>query len=362
MLMSLRLRQSTENKERLDAEWTALAAIREALGIAVKDKSSPTYSQSLAFGKNIAPTLYDPEFSLIVRAEEPPTAREFRQRAEILSKIDNRVVPPLELLDPEIQEFERLSTADPQKGEIQKRLKQLRDARKYLAPQKYTETQLILHDYHNVKRGIPLPPSAKGRYQQFQIFKERGLRIYLLHPDPPEHSMGADLIYETYWEKKKLARLSVIQYKICKGNVLYSSQAKNLEAQMDRLKSVFCDAGLCKPWDKSKQRYRLPYCTAFLRPTDELQNPDATLISSGLHVPICVAQNSWESTGRGGKKLDKAKIRSSSVTHKVFEELFNASLLGSRWFTYSEIEKLYQKHGILDSPDRILIHAQEFDI
>jgi hypothetical protein len=351
------------NKERLDAEWLALVAIREALGIAVKDKLSPTYPQSLAVGKQLAPELYDPKVSLIVRSVESPTAREFRQRAEVLSGLENREVSPLELLDPEIKEFERLYAADPQKVEIEKKFMQLREARQYLAPKKHTETQLILHDLHNVKRGLPVPPVAKGRSLQFKLSKDRGLRIYLLHPDPPEHSMGADLIYETYWEKKKLARLATVQYKICKGKALYTSQSRNLEEQMNRLQNVFCDSGLCSPraGGMAEMRYRLPHCTAFLRPTDEIQQPNSALISSGLHVPICIAQKSWEDTGKGGRKIEKRKIRSSSVTHKVFEELFNANLLGSRWFTYSEIEKLYQEHGLLDSSERIVLHAQEFD-
>ncbi|HVF27424.1 MAG TPA: hypothetical protein VM943_04215 [Pyrinomonadaceae bacterium] len=352
------------DKERLDAEWLALVAIREALGIAVKDKLSPTYPQSLALGKLLAPELYDPKVSLIVRSVESATAREFRQRAEVLSSLEDRDVSPLELLEPEIEEFKRLYTADPQKIEIEKKYLQLQDARQYLTPKKQTETQIILHDLHLVKRGLPLPPVAKDRYLQFKLSKERGLRIYLLHPDPPEHSMGADLIYETYWEKKKLARLAVVQYKICKGKALYTSQSRNLEEQMNRLKHVFCESGLCKPWDENEteKRYRLPHCTAFLRPTDEIQQPNSALISSGLHVPICIAQRSWEETGKGGRKIEKKKIRSSSVTHKVFVELFNANLLGSRWFTFTEIESLYKQHGLLDSTERIILHAQEFDI
>ena len=352
------------DRDRLDTEWTTLIAIREALGIAVKDKLSPTYSQSLALGRQLAPALYDPKISLISRSAESPTAREFRQHAEILSGIENRAVDPLELIDPEIRKFARLYKADPGKLEIEKRYKQLIDARQYFTPKKYTETQLILHDLHGIKRGIPMPSKAKGRFLQFKLSKERGLRIYLLHPDPPEHSTGADLIYETYWEKKKLARLAVIQYKICKGRAIYSSQAKNLEQQLERLQRVFCNAGLCRPWEKSSDefRYRLPHCTAFLRPTDELQQPDSNFLSSGLHVPICVAHKSWEDTGRGGRKIVKNRIRSSSVSHKVFEELFNAGLLGSRWFTYDEIKRLYKEHGVLDTDERILLHAQEFDV
>jgi hypothetical protein len=53
-------------------------------------------------------------------------------------------------------------------------------------------------------------------------------------------------------------------------------------------------------------------------------------------------------------------VRSESVTHKVFEEMLNANLLGSRWLTYNELEELYNKHGILEPYERVVLQAQEF--
>jgi hypothetical protein len=65
---------------------------------------------------------------------------------------------------------------------------------------------------------------------------------------------------------------------------------------------------------------------------------------------------------RGGKKISRKNIRSECITHKVFEELFNTNMLGSRWLTYDEMEELYIKHGILESDERIILHAQEFGL
>ncbi|MGE5443708.1 MAG: hypothetical protein ACM3SR_03800 [Ignavibacteriales bacterium] len=133
---------------------------------------------------------------------------------------------------------------------------------------------------------------------------------------------------------------------------------------MKKLKTSLCDTGLCKP-DKNSARaraYRLPFCAGFLRPTDKLQQPDSRLISSGWHVPICVALRAVEDTGLGNKKIGGKKIRSESVTHKVFEEIFNSGMLGSRWLKYEEVEDLYRNHKLFESSEKVIIHAQEFGL
>src|SRR2546421_13039628 len=68
----------------------------------------------------------------------------------------------------------------------------------------------------------------------------------------------------------------------------------------------------------------------------------------------------WQVTSKGGRKIDSKTFRSESATHHVFEDLFNANMLGSRWLTYEELEELYQNHKILEADERITIHAQEF--
>lgn len=240
----------------------------------------------------------------------------------------------------------------------------LERTRSLLETKKYTENQLILRDIFKAQRHIPVPPIEGDAYREYRLTQDRGLRIRLLHPDPPEHLLGADLIYETYWESKKLVRLAVVQYKIWDGKTLYTSQATNLETQLHKLKTALCDQGMCDAFKGSAREtaYRLPFCSAFLRPTDELQQPDSKLISSGLHTPICVISKAWEETRQGGKKIDKKKIRSESLTHKVFEEVYNTNMLGSKWLTYEEVTALYKKHKILNSTESVTIHAQEFDL
>jgi hypothetical protein len=94
--------------QRFEAEWATLNAIREMLGIALKGSTQPTYSQSLAFGKAIAPGIYDSEASIIGKGNESQLTREYRQAAEAQSRIDKRTVTPLELVDRDINRYSNL--------------------------------------------------------------------------------------------------------------------------------------------------------------------------------------------------------------------------------------------------------------
>jgi hypothetical protein len=355
---------TTEQARRLDIEWAALVAIREMLGITRKGHNSPTYDQSLEVARTLIPGLYDPETSLIGNTREQQIIQEYRERAEAESNIEGRIVEPLDIVNKQISHYNQLLNTGNELELTRKRLHTYEDIRRLLAPKKYSETQLIIRDIQKVERKLPTPPIDHDTYRDFRISDDRGLRIRLLHPDKPEHSTGADLIYEQYWDKKKMGRLALVQYKIWNGKTLYLSQADNLEKQMAKLKTEFCDANLCKAYEGSArlEAYRLPYCSVFLRPTDKLQQPDSRFISSGIHVPICAAIRSMEDTGRGGKKIVSKKVRSEAITHKIFEELFNTNMLGSRWMTYEEIEDLYRKHKILESGERLVIHAQEFGL
>jgi hypothetical protein len=355
---------STELDRRLDAEWTTLNAIREMLGIAVKGRMTPTYAQALDVGKTIAPQIYAVESSLLGRGREPKLVQEYRQKADALSEIRAQPVSPLEVLDEDIDIQRRLVMTSGDRDLIQRRLDQLETIRPYFLPKSFSENQLIFRDVFRIERNLPMPPTEGDRYRDFQISDERRLRIRMLHPDRPEHATGADMIYELYWDKKQMARIALVQYKIWDGKTLYLSQARNVEEQMRKLTETLCDRDLCKPFEDSARihSYRLPYCSAFLRPTDKIQDPDVRLISSGLHTPVCVALRAMQDTGRGNKKIESKVIRSEAVTHKVFEEMFNANLLGSRWLTYEEIETLYRDHKVLEPTERIVLHVQEFGL
>jgi hypothetical protein len=346
---------------RLDAEWTALSAFREMLGIALKGKESPTYAQSFHLAQSIIPEIFG-SGSLLAHAAEPEDVRMYRQKAEAQSLLTGVPVTALEIVNKEIVEYETLLAVEPSNVLLEKPLSKLRRIRFKLTKLDYSENQIIIRDAFQANH-LPVPSFMSDSYRDYRISETRGLRIRLLHPDKPEHSTGADLIYEQYWGDKGVARLTAIQYKIWNGERLYFSKAKNLKDQLGRLKKTFCDGGLCDPSNKSKRRdsYRLPYCSAFLRPTDRLQDQNSQLVSTGLHVPVCVVNRLCGGENEA-KKIERKLLRGESLSQVGFAELFNYNMCGSKWLTFKELKHFYEAHSILRNRDTISIHAQEFDV
>lgn len=351
----------SEKQQHLDAEWLTLSAVREIVGIALKGTKSPTYAQALDMCKALLPALFNENVSVLVQQQESPGILKYRQKSEALSKVEGSNITPLEAVNRDIVVMERLVATGKNRDRslLEKDLNDLYAIRQALQQEKYTEQKLILRDVFKTNRSLPLSKDGSD-YREFGLAEGRVLRIRLLHPDPPEYSTGADVIYEHYWDKKKLVRLAAVQYKVWRGKALPLSE--RLDKQLAKLRTVFCFNHLCEASDINtrKDDYRLPYCSAFLRPTDELQLPYTQLISSGYHLPICVVEKLRQKTSQGGSKLPSNMFRSESVTHKIFEELFNIGMLGSRWLTYKELENIYQKHKILEANEHIIIHAQEF--
>jgi hypothetical protein len=83
------------------------------------------------------------------------------------------------------------------------------------------------------------------------------------------------------------------------------------------------------------------------------------MMSSSLHVPICVAADAWELNRNGGKSLRRENVEDRSISHRIFLELFNARMLGSRQTSWDDLQALYKQHSILEGDDNIIVHVQE---
>jgi hypothetical protein len=273
-------------------------------------------------------------------------------------------ITALRIVEEEISEHERMLDVDNgQNAEyIEERLKHLRRIRRELMGEKkkYEENDIILRDIHV---GAELPISGRGEnYREFELPDNRVMRIRLLHPSVADRITGADVIYEHYANDKKRVRIAAIQYKMWGGETLYiTGKIKN---QLQRLQQTFCEHQCCQIHPHQNGMYRLPCCAAFLRPTDELQVADNKLVSSGYHIPVCRVTALWEETQRSGKKLTWRGFRSESISYRVFEELFNTDMLGSRWLEPGELEAIYREHKILEFDesldDRLLMHVQTY--
>jgi hypothetical protein len=350
---------------RLDAEWLALTAVREAIGVGRRSTGGkdPAYAEVLDFAADAAPELFGRSVSALARAQETPLAQEYRERAQAESSLQRRKISPLDLINRDIALLERLTDVRESRL-LAARLAKLHRTRDVLDERPFSEHKVIFRDVLSAKRpDLPTPPIHRTDHTEYPLPFRQALRIRILHPDKPEHATGADLLYEFCDQNTRLARLAFVQYKMWDGKSLRFAAAGNLEDQLHKLQCLTCSAGLCESSQPAGVRpaaYRLPHCSSFLRPTDRLQSADATMISSGIHVPVCVAV-AVPVGQRGGKVLKNETIRSRAISQHSFEELFGRAMLGSRGLPYAEVEQIYRENNIFNSSERIVVHAQQYN-
>ena len=358
--------KNTAENNQLQLEWLLLNLIKEMKSISSRGSSS-TYQNSLEFAKEIIPQVFNKK-SILVNSQEPDLARQYRQLAKAESLDSGKKVNPLDLIDARIKKLKSLIKKSPVENDLLRRDLSKHERIRPLFVLKPITEDFVLHKDLYAERYSFEPLKISGvKYTDHKITEDRILRVRLIHPDKAEHSLGADLIYEHYWQEKELVRFAHLQYKIWDGKTLLFSKSPNLNSQLEKLKEALCGKGYCNAvhslFKEEGKEYRFPYCSAFLRPTDKLQNKNSPLVSSGLHLPICKIGEHASYTEPGhNKKLEHAHIKDSSLTSVIFEDLFNDNKIGSRWLTYEEAEKIYKKHKILESDERIILHAQEFEI
>lgn len=358
------MQQQHNTLDRLDSEWITLNAVRDLIRLATKgDKSQSTYNNALELGAVICPEILGAEVSILRQDRESDLTKEFRQKARYKSIKEDKPINPLSLVQQEIEEYESLlniakeSNDKTKTDRLKRRLENLYKAEEEINPEKNSENQLIFRDAYKVDRHLPLLTEGKNN-RTFDLH-DNLLTIRVLHPEVPEHITGADLVYEGYDSSAKKVTIAFVQYKIWEDKKLYLSDQRMLH-QIDKLKNFLCSQNICKNHDSQNREYRFPYCAAFLRPTDKLQNPNQAFISTGEHLPICHIKNCESQTINGARVLEYEHIKKISLSHDMFEELFNQGKIGSRSLTLEELANLYKDSSIISKKDRVCLYAQEY--
>ncbi len=351
--------KNVAEEERRNIAFQIMVANRDLLEIAVKRSQPPTYENSIGLLNEIAPDLYNDFTELLSRKNESELIQYFNEDAEIQTKETNKTVTASELIDVEIEKLKKKSESDPTKRVVKKKLLEHIVAREKMEPVRLTENRILNRDFNKIDRSTYAEKHfVDDFYTDFKLKNSDILRIRFLHPDSDEHITGADLIYEQYDLAKKKVRIVFLQYKTWENNVIYKSQTKNLIPQLEKLEKILCKNKLChsSEGNKTSNRYRFPYCSAFLRPTDKIQENDSKLMSSGFHLPVCSASKMLEKDG----KIEKKSIKEEAFKSHIFEELFNSNMIGSRWIDIDKIEEIYKENDIFEKSDRIRLYAQEF--
>ncbi len=355
-----------QNNNRLDAEWVTLNAVRGMVKIAANgDLAKATYDNALEFGGELYPAMLGADSSILRRERESDIVKEYRQKAQLKSIKQAKDITALSLLQADIAELKDLLEISKSNNKERAKTDQLKRrltifvaAEAELNPVPHSENQLIFRDALSVERTVPTLRSGKS-FRDFELPDSSILRVRVLHPDKPEHVTGADIIYERHLPSEERASIVVVQYKIWEDKTLLMTEPRML-GQIDRLRAFTCEDKVCEP-DDTTNPYRFPCCAAFLRPTDKLQRPDQSFVSTGEHIPLCRIHDACSRSARGKPQLEYKKMRNISLSNEMFEQLFNKGKIGSRYLTYAELTDLYKRNAIAEDENTVVIYAQEFN-
>jgi hypothetical protein len=372
-----------EKLDDLQQQWILINATREMLGI-IKRSPNVSYSDAISFAKDISKSLFEKSKTGIDKKTYLDRLRDkYRQEAIGRSKFAAPVTAE-SLIETRLKDVESLLRKFTLGDERPTRLiKEADDLKELLNPQarnilglektaepsilvrpdkeRVTEHQAIYNDTVASRSAKLFINSHLGKFNEYYDRENDSVfRVTVLHPNPSEAIIGADLIYEQYDETRKRVRIVAIQYKIWNENVFYFSQSDNLDSQLSKMKNHFCKKDFCKDCkggsNTHDSNYRMSYCMAFLKPTDKLQTPDK-LTTTGYHLPICKINAVRTKIGTS-YKLELNAIKNQSLKTSTFEELFDAEMIGSRWIDKKELERFYRRNKILEATGRIVLYGQ----
>ena len=344
--------------DRRDIAFQMVNALREVVSISRKLNQPISYEQTLDLVQDLDPDIYESVSTLLHRKNESDWVKYYKELADVQSTTEKEI-NPVELIEKDLEELNNITLNKDNKRFLKKRIRDYKNAIEYFQPRKLSEHKILNRDTYIAEREdlkIKNKIYEREEFIDYRLDTNNVLRLRLLHPDNAENIIGADLIYEHLDTKSNRIRFLHIQYKTWDNKNL-NFKAGSLSAQIEKMEKNLCKSGYCSN-DKGKKSikgYRLPYCCAFLRPTSKLQNSDSKMVSTGLHVPICEVKKIMETD----KSLNKKNVKGKNISYKIFDELFNARMIGSRWLTFEEHTNFYKERNLLDVDNIIRLHAQE---
>ncbi|MDD3878331.1 MAG: hypothetical protein PHT69_17055 [Bacteroidales bacterium] len=346
--------------ERRNTAFTLVRALREAISTARRLPVPITYEKTLDMVYDLDEKLYAHVVKLIETKNESDTVKYYKQKA--IAKSEGLFqFSPTDIIQEEINEHQDLleKSNDPDSLKfIKSKIRELKGALEYFQPRRISEHKILNRDFNSTLKNEYFNNKIYENecFKDYELSDDRILRLRLLHPDKEEEILGADLIYEYFDLLEDKVRFVHLQYKTWEEKTLYLNQG-NITAQINKMIDSICNSGFCRDniGNKYSDNYRLPYCSAFFRPTNKIQENDSRLISTGIHIPMCEVIKLMNKEG----KITYSNIRDNYITYKNFTDLFISNLLGSRWIPISMLEKYYKEKNINAFTGRLRVHAQE---
>jgi len=338
------------DEQKSESSFNILSGVRDALSMAI-GQQPPTYEQTLKHIKDINNEIYNAIVKHLPGKNPSELVTRFIEKANAFG------TNPTELINKEITDYEgAVELADGKSGNLKAYIAQLYVAREYFKERNLTEQKLLEHDFYiSARTKLKEVYSGAGR-KDYKLPNGNHFRIYLAHPEKIEHVLGADLLYEQYDLARNLVRFAHLQYKTWDDKSIRLSERD--VAQLKRLELHNCTSGLCKEPTAyaSVNKYRYPYCSAFLRPTSKILRTSQKMKSTGQHIPLCNIINLC--SPKGGT-IKKDSFIDSAISHNIFDESFNNYHLGSGWMPIGDMEEYYTKRNLFDLASNVRIYAQE---
>jgi len=346
--------------EKHNLAFQTIVAIREATGIAKRTLTQVRYEDAMDILYDIDPGTYAEVVKRLVQKNKNEEVDLAIARAQSQSTVDEPKSPE-DVLQQDLARYQREYKAKPS-NPLKKKIQKTIAALEWFKPREPNENEILNQDFFLAKRNFAVnePIYEKEKSKDFRLADDKILRMRLFHPDNEEHIVGTDLVYEQYDLINERVRFSHLQYKVWDKEAIYFSQG-SISAQLDKLETHICKGNFCRNMkgNNYSEDYRLPYCSAFLRPTDEKQGNETALITSGFHIPVCKVINI---KNEPQVKITKSGIKERSISHGIFEEMFVNNLLGSRWMSFDELQSFYDKIAIESNLNSIRLHVQEISI
>lgn len=337
---------------RLDIEWISFVALRDAVAVALRDVNLATRNETLRLAEEIMPKIFNRYEGLLKQKWESREFRECQEEASITKQsFESIVLSKVKHFDSLISQAtakDQISTLAGKRDSYQKILKEATDKTSFY------EGKIILTD---ASIGAD-KQSPNLNIFDFRLPADRRMRIRVTHETATETINGSDLIYEHHSKNLNMLRIAAVQYKTTDKNKKLAKD-KRVEKQINRLHQCFCEELPCQiePTPQTKPQFRFPTCTAFVKVANKLQSKDSAGLSVGYYVPVCKVKEMW----LRGDVVNPSTMEGQIVTHRIFEDLFNAGNIGSRWFSPSDVEELYRKHNLLDDKGKVIMQVQLFD-
>lgn len=351
---------NSSEEDRANIAFQTVAAVRDVINIAEKNRFTPTYEKSLAYIKDISPSIYNDIINLLPGKNESELVKLYKEKADSILDKENKSQlnqKAVELLLEAIDECDVTISRTLNNKQTKSQKRQLKAALDYFETRELVENQLLNHDFSAAHRpGFSLI-NEDFNYKDYRLNNGKTLRIYLAHLTNIETKIGVDMIYELYDLELNLVRIAHLQYKTWKSKTL-TFDSREIK-QLERLKLNNCSCNNCIDPPNgvyaSTSLFRYPYCSAFVRPTNKVMPKGSKMKTMGDHIPLCRLNELIA----GQKEINKGTIHDISITQNNFEEGFNKFQVGSRWMPIRDLEKYYKDRKLEEIEGNVRVIAQE---